>query len=182
MDTQRATEIFGGVEKRRIEICDYDPQWPAQFQQHAERIARALGSAALQIEHVGSTSVPGLGAKPIIDILLAVSDSSNEAAYLPHLESAGYGLRVREPDWHEHRMLRTPEKDVHLHVFSVGSSEIDQNLIFRNHLRANHDDLELYEETKRRLASQDWQSMQDYADAKTEVIQQIMARADIRIK
>ena len=177
-----STEIFGGVEKRRIEIVEYDPQWPAMFQQHTERIAHALGSAALQIEHVGSTSVPGLGAKPIIDILLVVKDSSDEASYLPYLESAGYALRVREPDWHEHRMLRTPEKDVHLHVFSAGSSEIDQDLIFRNHLRENRDDLELYEETKRRLASEDWQSMQDYADAKTEVIQQIMARAQDKIK
>ena len=177
MDTQQETGIIGGVEKRRIEIVEYDPQWPTMFQQHTERITHALGSAALQIEHIGSTSVPELGAKPIIDILLVVKDSNNEAAYLPYLEGAGYALRVREPDWHEHRMLRTPEKDVHLHVFSAGSSEIDQNLIFRNHLRENRDDLELYEETKRRLASQDWQSMQDYANAKTEVIQQIMARA-----
>ena len=173
-----STEIIGGAEKRRIEICDYDLSWPTMFQRHAERIARALGSAAMQVEHIGSTSVPGLGAKPIIDMLLVVEDSRDEAAYLPYLEGAGYALRVREPDWHEHRMLRTPERDVHLHVFSAGSSEIDQNLIFRNHLRANRDDLELYEETKRRLASQDWQSMQDYADAKTEVIQQIMATAD----
>ena len=182
MDTEQEIGILGGTEKRRIEICDYDPSWPANFEVHRGRIARALGSAALQIEHNGSTSVPGLAAKPIIDILLVVSDSSNEAAYLPHLESAGYILRVREPDWHEHRMLRTPEKDVHLHVFSAWSSEIDQNLIFRDHLRENRDDLELYEATKRRLAGQDWPSMQDYADAKTEVIQQIMARAQNRIK
>lgn len=177
MSTQRATEIIGGAEKRHIEICDYDPNWPAEFRRHAEQVARALGSAALQVEHIGSTSVPELGAKPIIDILLVVKDSSDEASYLPYLEGAGYALRVREPDWHEHRMLRTLERDAHLHVFSAGSSEIDQNLIFRNHLRENRDDLKLYEETKKRLASQDWQSMQDYANAKTEVIQQIMARA-----
>lgn len=172
-----SAEIIGGVEKRRIEICKYDPDWFAEFQQHAERIARALGDAALQVEHIGSTSVPGLGAKPIIDILLVVDNSSNEAAYLPHLESAGYVLRVREPEWHEHRMLRTPEKDVHLHVFSAGSPEIDRYLIFRNHLREHCGGRALYEETKRRLASQDWPVMNAYAEAKTEVIQQIMARA-----
>ena len=177
-----STEIFGCVEKRRIEICDYDSNWPAEFQQHAERIAHVLGSAALQIEHIGSTSVPGLGAKPIIDLLLVVKDSSDEAAYLPHLEGADYVLRVREPEWYEHRMLRTPEKDVHLHVFSAGSSEIDRYLIFRDHLREHSGDRALYEETKRRLASQDWPKMNDYAEAKTEVIQQIMARAQDRIK
>ncbi len=175
-----STEIFGGAEKRRIEICDYDPAWPAQFETHRKRIARALGSAAQQIEHIGSTSVPGLGAKPIIDILLVVEDSRDEASYLPYLESAGYILRVREPEWQEHRMLRTPEKDIHLHVFSDGSSEIDRYLIFRNHLRENRDERELYEGTKRKLAGQDWPSMNDYAEAKTEVIQQIMARAQDR--
>jgi GrpB-like predicted nucleotidyltransferase (UPF0157 family) len=177
-----STEIIGGAEKRRIEICEYNPNWPTKFETHRERIAHALGRAALQIEHVGSTSVPGLAAKPIIDMLLVVKDSRDEAAYVTHLEGAGYSLRVREPDWHEHRMLRTPERDAHLHVFSAGSSEIDQDLIFRNHLRESRDDLELYEETKRRLASQDWQSMQDYAKAKTEVIQQIMARAQDKTK
>ena len=177
MDTQQEIGIIGGTEKRRIEIWEYDSQWSTMFQQHAERVAHALGSAALQVEHVGSTSVPGLAAKPIIDMLLVVEDSSDEAAYLPYLESAGYALRVREPEWHEHRMLRTLEKDVHLHVFSAGSSEIDQDLIFRDHLREHSDGRALYEETKRRLAGQDWPSMQDYADAKTEVIQQIMARA-----
>ncbi len=176
------TEIIGGVEKRRIEICEYDPNWSAKFQQHAERIARALGSAALQVEHIGSTSVPGLGAKPIIDMLLVVEDSSQEAAYLPHLEGAGYVLRVREPEWYEHRMLRTPEKDVHLHVFSAGFPESNRYLIFRDHLRANRADRELYEEVKRKLAGQDWPGMNAYAEAKTEVITQIMARAQDRTK
>lgn len=172
-----STEIIGGAERQRIEICAYDPNWPVKFGMHRDRIARTLGGAALQIEHQGSTSVPGLAAKPIVDILLVVEDSSDEAAYLPRLESAGYILRVREPEWHEHRMLRTPEKDVHLHVFSAGSLEIDRHLIFRNHLREHSSDRALYEETKKRLASQDWPSMNDYAEAKTEVITQIMARA-----
>src|SRR5262245_33053008 len=101
--------LIGGVEKRPIVIVDYDPLWPEKFRGHAARLARALGTEARMIEHVGSTAVPGLAAKAIIDIVVAVGDSSDEGAYLPALVAAGYVLRVREPDWHEHRMLRTPE-------------------------------------------------------------------------
>ena len=73
----------------------------------------------MRIEHVGSTSVPGLPAKPIIDILLVVADSAKETEYVTALEGAGYKLRVREPGWYEHRMFKRPENDVNLHVFSV---------------------------------------------------------------
>ena len=115
--------LIGGVEKREIRIVDYDPDWPRKFETHARIVAGALGAAALRIEHVGSTSVPGLAAKPIIDILVVVSDSSDESAYLPQLEAAGYVLRVREPEWNEHRMFRTPERDVHIHIYSAGCPE-----------------------------------------------------------
>ena len=115
-------------------------------------------------------------------MLLVVEDSRNEADYLPLLEGAGYVLRVREPSWHQHRMLRTPEKDVHIHVFSAGSSEISRYLVFRDHLRENLDDRELYEKVKRELAAQDWPEMNAYAEAKTEVVEQIIARAENRIK
>src|SRR4051812_16096081 len=101
--------LIGGIEKREIVILDYDPRWPAQYQKHAEILSRALGYSVLAMEHVGSTSVPGLAAKPIIDIDILVEDSSAESAYLPALVQAGYVLRVREPDWHQHRMFRTPE-------------------------------------------------------------------------
>src|ERR1700757_3385057 len=97
-------ELIGGIEKREIKIADYDPSWPAKFEMHRRIIARALGATALRIEHIGSTSVPGLAAKPIIDILIVVKDSANELTYRPQLEAAGYVLRVREPDWNEHRM------------------------------------------------------------------------------
>ena len=108
----QTTGLIGGVEKRRIVIVDYDEDWPRQFEVHAERIAGALGKSALKIEHFGSTSVPGLAAKPIVDILVVVQDSTNESTYLPQLEAAGYILRVREPEWNEHRMFRTPERHV----------------------------------------------------------------------
>jgi hypothetical protein len=73
-----------------------------------------LGCQALQIEHIGSTAVPSLAAKPIIDILLVVADSSDEPAYVAILEFAGYFLRIREPNWHEHRMFKGPGRDINL--------------------------------------------------------------------
>jgi GrpB-like predicted nucleotidyltransferase (UPF0157 family) len=168
--------LIGGRERRRIEIVEYDPQWPQVFQEHARRIAQTLGDVALRIEHVGSTSVPGLAAKPIIDILVVVTDSANERSYVPALEAAGYQLRVREPDFHEHRMLRTPAREVHVHVFSEGCHEIDRYVVFRDRLRNYPDDRRLYEQTKRDLAKRQWTDVNDYADAKTEVVEKIIAR------
>ena len=169
--------IIGEVESPAIVVADYDPAWPERFRREAAKIRAALGEAALAIEHIGSTSVPGLSAKPIVDVLLVVEDSSNETSYVPALEGAGYVLRVRERDFHEHRMLRTAARDVHVHVFSPGSPEIDRHLLLRDHLRQSEEDRELYARTKRELASRDWPSMQHYAEAKTEVIEGIIARA-----
>ncbi len=160
-----------------ILIADYDPAWPALFEREAERIRRALGDRVAALEHVGSTSVPGLAAKPRIDVLLVVPDSSDEPAYVPALEAEGYVLRIREPDWHQHRVLKGPDTDVNLHVLSPGCVEIDRMLRFRDRLRAHDVDRALYERTKRELAARAWKHVQHYADAKTEVIEQILARA-----
>jgi hypothetical protein len=100
------------------------------FARKAARIRAALGGRAVQVEHVGSTSVPGLAAKPIVDILLAVPDSADEQAYVPALEAAGYVLRAREPDWFEHRLFKGPDADINLHVFTAGAAEIDRMLLF----------------------------------------------------
>jgi GrpB-like predicted nucleotidyltransferase (UPF0157 family) len=169
--------LIGGIEKREIVIVDYNPLWADKFQTHAAIIARALGPKALCIEHVGSTSVPGLLAKPIIDIVAVVEDSSDEESYLTPLLSSGYVLRVREPDWHEHRMLRTPELDVHVHIFSSRCAEITRMLAFRDHLRSNGEDRLRYAALKRDLAKRDWPDMNDYARAKTELMEQITTRA-----
>ena len=170
--------IIGEIESPpTVVVADYEPAWPERFRQEAARIRAALGEAALAIEHIGSTSVPGLAAKPVVDILLVVEDSSDEATYVPALEGAGYVLRVRERDFHEHRMLRTVAKDVHVHVYSPGSPEIERHLLLRDHLRENGEDRELYARTKRDLASREWTSMEHYAEAKTEVIEGIVARA-----
>jgi GrpB-like predicted nucleotidyltransferase (UPF0157 family) len=141
--------IIGEIEPRAIVIADYDPAWPERFGREEARIRAALGEAALSVEHIGSTSVPGLAAKDIVDVLLVVEDSGDEASYLPALEAAGYVLRVREPDFDEHRMFRTPEKDVHVHIYSAGSKEIECYLLLRDHLREDEQDRELYARTKR---------------------------------
>lgn len=167
--------LIGGPEKREIVIVDYNPLWPDKFQQHAALITQALGSKALRIEHVGSTSVPGLAAKPIIDILVVVADSSDEDAYLPALLATGYVLRVREPDWYQHRMLRTPARDVHVHLFSAECPEIMRMLAFRNRLRSDANDRRRYEMLKRRLAKQEWSDTNDYARAKTELVEHIIS-------
>jgi GrpB-like predicted nucleotidyltransferase (UPF0157 family) len=176
-DEPLETGLIGGVERREIRLAEYDPDWPKKFEKHAKVIDDALGPAALRVEHVGSTSVPGLAAKPIIDILVVVRDSADESAYLPRLEVAGYVLRVREPDWNEHRMLRTPEQDVHVHVYSAGCSEVGRVLTFRDRLRRNGDDRARYEQTKRELAAREWPDMNAYAEAKTEVVESIIAAA-----
>jgi GrpB-like predicted nucleotidyltransferase (UPF0157 family) len=160
-----------------IQIVDYDPAWPRLFEREAERIQAALGDRAQLIEHVGSTSVPGLAAKPRIDVLLVVADSADESAYVPALEAVGYILRIREPDWHEHRMFNRPDTAVNLHVFSPSSPEINRMLLFRDWLRANASDRQLYERTKCELARKDWKHVQNYADAKTTVVEEILARA-----
>lgn len=160
-----------------IQIADYDPEWPRLFQREADRIRGALGDRVVMLEHVGSTSVPGLAAKPRIDILLAVPDSSDEAGYVPALENAGYVLHIREPDWYDHRLFKGPDTDVNLHVFTAGCAEIDRMLLFRDWLRRNEADRLLYERNKRELAQKEWKYVQNYADAKTSVVEEIIARA-----
>lgn len=161
-----------------IPLRDYDPHWPKLFEQEAERIRSILGSKVLQLEHVGSTSVPGLCAKPIIDMLLVVENSADETAYVSDLEEEGYTLHIREPDWFEHRLFKGPNTDINLHVFSQGASEIDRMLLFCNWLRANDSDRDVYAQVKRSLARHQWRHVQDYADAKDSIVKEIMERAN----
>ncbi len=160
-----------------VTLETYNPGWPALYMTLARQIRDALGAGALRLEHVGSTSVPGLAAKPVIDMVLAVADSADEGAYVPPLERAGFVLAIREPDWFEHRMFRAPGIAGNLHVFSQGCSEIGRMLAFRDRLRADDADRALYTRVKRALAERTWRYMQDYADAKSAVVAEIMARA-----
>jgi GrpB-like predicted nucleotidyltransferase (UPF0157 family) len=160
-----------------VYLAEYDPTWPQMYATEAVKIRAALGERALLLEHVGSTSVPGLAAKPLIDILLVVADSSDEAAYVPALEAQGYALRIREPEWYQHRVLKGVNPAVNLHVFSPGCLETRRMLLMRNWLRANPADRDLYERTKRDLARREWKYVQNYADAKSAVVETILARA-----
>ncbi len=158
-------------------LSEYGPAWPAQFEREAARIRKALGDQVRLLEHAGSTSVPGLAAKPIIDMALAVPDSTAEADYVPPMEAAGFVLRIREPDWFEHRLFKGTNPASNVHVFTEGTPEIDRMLAFRDWLRGHDEDRLLYERTKRELAAREWKYVQHYADAKTEVIGSIMERA-----
>jgi GrpB-like predicted nucleotidyltransferase (UPF0157 family) len=161
----------------KVQVVDYDPAWPGLFQREAERIRAVLGERVVQLEHVGSTSVPGLAAKPIIDIMLIVPDSSDEPAYVPDLEAAGYVLVIREPDWYQHRCFKGPDTNVNLHVYSPGCPEIERYLVFRDRLRGHPGDRAHYQQVKRELAERNWTYVQEYADAKTEVVESIIAHA-----
>lgn len=166
-------ELVGGIERRDLALTPYDPQWPTAYAGHERRIRAAVGPAA-RVEHTGSTSVPGLPAKPIIDILVLVDDITAEEDYLEQLLAAGYELRTREPG---HRLVRTSDRDVHVHVHEVNSREAEDVLLFRDRLRSEPAERELYERTKRALLDRDWPDMNAYSDAKTEVITAIKERA-----
>jgi GrpB-like predicted nucleotidyltransferase (UPF0157 family) len=177
-ETLRAVTIGELVELAGpVHLADYDPAWVAAFEREATRIRGALGDQVRLLEHVGSTSVPGLPAKPIIDVVLAVPDSRDEAAYVPPMEAASYVLRIREPEWFEHRLFKGSDPESNIHVFTVGAAEIDRMLAFRDWLRSHDDDRSLYEQTKRDLAAREWKYVQHYADAKTDVVEAIMSRA-----
>jgi GrpB-like predicted nucleotidyltransferase (UPF0157 family) len=160
-----------------IDLSDYDPDWPRLYEVEAAKIRAAIGEAAAVLEHVGSTSIPGLCAKPLIDIVLGVADPADEDAYVPALTAQGYRLVVREPEWHEHRLLKGDRPPVNLHVFAASSGEITRMLAFRDRCRSDPDERRLYEEAKRRLAAQTWRHVQHYANAKSEVVEAIIARA-----
>jgi GrpB-like predicted nucleotidyltransferase (UPF0157 family) len=166
-------EIFGPPQPGPVTLVEWDAAWPERFEREAARIRSALGPVARRVEHIGSTSVPGLAAKPVVDILLTVADADAEAGFVPALEAAGYVLRVREP---RHRMLRTPDLGVHVHVYADDDPECDRLLIFRDRLRADAEDRAAYERLKRELAVRDWADRQDYADAKGELVEAIIAR------
>jgi GrpB-like predicted nucleotidyltransferase (UPF0157 family) len=164
-----------------IVLAEPDPAWPGLFAREEARIRSILGERVLHLEHTGSTSVPGLAAKPVIDITMTVADVLDEPAYATDLEAAGYRLVIREqePEWYDHRVFKGPDTNINLHVFSAGSPELDRMVGFRDWLRTHDDDRQLYEDTKRDLIKRDWKYVQNYADAKGEVVEQIAARAGI---
>ncbi|WP_181721343.1 GrpB family protein [Nocardia gipuzkoensis] len=185
-DDEIAAVTVGDLQPYAVEVVleEYNPAWPDWYAEEEAVIRAALGAVALWIEHTGSTSVPGLAAKPLIDILLLVPDTTDEPAYVPALEAAGYALRIRQPGWYQHRCLvrrvdTGASRDVNLHVLSPesGAPEIERILAFRDRLRTHDSDREYYERTKRQLAQREWKFVQHYANAKSAVIEEILGRA-----
>ncbi len=164
--------LIGGREERDIRVVDYSELWPRRFETERRRIEASLGETARRVEHVGSTTVAGLAAKPIVDIMVTVDDPDDESAYVPQLERVGYVLRVREP---RHRMFRTPARDVHVHVWPAGGQDERRHLAFRDWLRSSPVDRKEYERAKRELVGR-WRDMNYYARAK-EIAIDILKRA-----
>ena len=167
-------ELVGGAEALEVPLREHDPAWADAFREHRRRVLAAVGDAALAVEHIGSTSVPGLAAKPVVDLVLVVPDITAEEDHVAQLVAAGYVLRVREPG---HRLVRTPARDVHVHVYEEGADAIGAYLLLRDRLRSDVADRDLYARTKRALMTRRWDDMNDYAEAKSEVIGGILARA-----
>lgn len=161
-----------------IEVVDYDPEWPAGFERWRQALQSALGMIAHRIEHVGSTSVPGLAAKPIIDVQVSVPDLAGEQAYLPAMDRVGLQLRSRD-DLHRYfRPFPGRPRDVHVHVCAVGSTWEHEHLRFRDYLRTHPRARDAYAQVKREAAVIWADDGLAYTDAKTEVILQILAAAD----
>lgn len=180
MDEPLETGLIGGIEKRDITVVEYDSTWPEKFAEQQRIIKQAVGDVALAVEHIGSTAVPGLAAKPIIDILLVVEDPDKEELYLPQLLAIGYELRVREPDYYGHRMVRTLDKDVHIHIYPPSAPDVERYRLVRDELRQNEVLRDKYGSLKQKLASRDWEDMNAYSAAKTEVIDEIIAATQTR--
>lgn len=174
----------------RVFLEEPGDTWSVLGAAEVERVRSALVGRAVDVQHVGSTSVPGLAAKPLLDLLVTVVDAADEESYAPALQAAGYAFHVREPGWHEHRLFKraTPHftdheitrdgvPKVNLHVFPAASDEPAAMVRFRDWLRTHPEDRALYERTKRDLATQEWGVVQDYADAKTAVVRDILRRA-----
>jgi GrpB-like predicted nucleotidyltransferase (UPF0157 family) len=161
---------------RPIVIEDYDPAWADRFTTVSSSLHELLGGMIIDVQHVGSTSVPGLAAKPIIDVDLLVADTADESRYVPALEQFGYCLVLREPWWYGHRMLVDSAEDVHLHVWPQGAPEPVRHRLLRDWLRSHPEDRELYASTKRRLARDTADHPSDYTLAKSGVIDDIYTR------
>lgn len=185
-DEEHAAAVIAELRPYAVKVVveEYNPAWPHWYSTESAAIRGVLGSAVRRVEHTGSTSVPGLAAKPVIDIVLVLADTSDETGYVPALEAIGYTLHAREPAWYEHRCLirRVHDGapyDVNLHVFpaELAAPEIEKMLAFRDWLRSNDEDRARYEQIKRELARRDWRYVKDYANAKSDIVEEILTRA-----
>jgi GrpB-like predicted nucleotidyltransferase (UPF0157 family) len=174
---QMAAAVVGAFPASRaeVEVVPWDAGWSVRFEELRALVFDTLGATALRVDHVGSTSVPGLAAKPIIDIDVIVADAEDEATYLPALQAAGLTLVIREPWWHGHRMF-VNDDDLNLHVWPDGAGEPIRHLLFRDWLRTHPKDRERYAQSKRELSDRHRDEPDRYNLAKNAVIDDIYAR------
>ena len=161
---------------RDLTIVEPDPRWPQDFEALRVIIAGALGASAVRVDHVGSTSVPGLPAKPIVDVDVVVPDPDDEKGYVPALEAAGLVLAVREPWWQGHRLFRYAAPRANVHVFGPEAAEPVRHRIFRDWLRTHPDDRDLYADAKRAAAVAGGHVM-EYNARKQAVLREILVQA-----
>ncbi|OAP65226.1 hypothetical protein AYL99_01198 [Fonsecaea erecta] len=169
----------------KMAIVEPNPAWPQRFLDTKARIEAALGATAVAVLHAGSTSVPGLPAKDVIDVDLVVRDVQDEAAYVEPLGRAGFLFLFREPAWHQHRFFvdegdRPGAYPVNLHVFGSDCPEVERHRIFREWLATSPDDRERYAAVKRECAAMSeatGESMQEYTVRKGKIVREILDRA-----
>jgi GrpB-like predicted nucleotidyltransferase (UPF0157 family) len=162
----------------RIVMVDYDPVWPEQFQGLGTRLRAALGSLALRIDHIGSTSVPGLAAKPILDVQISVVALELVEAYRPALESVGFHWRADNPERTKRYFREAVGPRIHIHVRAAGSWGKQFALLMRDYLRTHPDEAGSYAALKRELAERFGADRQAYTDAKDPFIWALMFRAN----
>lgn len=175
LDTIADVQV-GNPPPRTIVVVPYDETWPERYLEVEARVRSALGDRVLALQHIGSTSVPGLAAKPVVDVDLVVADSGDEASYVPDLEAAGFSLRIREPDWEGHRLLTLEAPETNLHVFPPGTPEPQRHRMFRDWLGTHPDDLAAYAALKTELGRRSWRSGMDYNNHKGELVYDIYER------
>jgi GrpB-like predicted nucleotidyltransferase (UPF0157 family) len=176
VDLDELAKVRVGGGSRPVVVVPYDAGWPADFARLSSIVRAALGDRVLALDHVGSTAVPGLAAKPVIDADLTVADSGDEAAYVPDLEAAGFVLRVREPDWEQHRVLAIEAPQTNLHVWSPGSIEPLRQAAFRDWLRAHAADRDAYGALKTELAGRGFTDVMDYNNHKAALVYDLYER------
>ncbi|KAK5630416.1 hypothetical protein RRF57_006131 [Xylaria bambusicola] len=176
---EKDIEWVGTRPQKPLKIVEYRPEWPAMFAEVERRIRQALGDRAILVQHVGSTSVPGLPAKDIIDVDLVVADPADEESYVPDLQAAGFVLLLREPIWYQHRFFHFEEPYTNLHVFGADSPELVRHRLFRDWLREHEDDRKLYTAMKREAAAASaaaGEVTQQYNNRKEPAVREILQR------
>ncbi len=163
----------------RTEVVPYDEEWPRLFSSLGKDLRAALGDIALRIDHIGSTSVPGLAAKPIIDIQISVAALEPVEPYRLRLDGLGLVFRADNPELTKRYFRESPgNRRTHIHVRRAGSWAEQFALLFRDYIRTHQEDARLYAELKRRLAGEYGEDRHAYTEAKTPFIWEVMRRAD----